>query len=318
MENTPLAGNAPMAEHTLIDGTKIALSIKDEVRDQTAVLQAKHGIAPGLAFMLVGDDPASRSYVASKEKACAYCGFHSTTLRLPEDTPETDILAQIDRWNIDPDIHGILVQLPLPSHVDEDRVIEAISPRKDVDGFHPINVGKLVIGQECFLPCTPAGIQELIVRSGIETAGRHVVVVGRSNIVGKPIANILLQKAAGANAVVTITHSAAPDIGVYTRQADVLIVATGRVNTITADMVKDGVAVIDVGINRVEDATRERGYRLVGDVDFDGVARKASRITPVPGGVGPMTIAMLMKNTLASAQRSVARGDAGSGHRNGR
>lgn len=305
-------------ENKIIDGTRTAQSIKDEVRELTADLQAKHGITPGLAFMLVGDDPASRSYVASKEKACAYCGFHSTTLRLPDDTPEAEILAQIDRWNIDPDIHGILVQLPLPAHVDEDRVIEAISPRKDVDGFHPINVGKLVIGQECFLPCTPAGIQELLVRSAVETAGRHVVVVGRSNIVGKPIANILLQKAAGANAVVTVTHSAAPDIGLYTRQADVLIVATGRVNTITADMVKEGVAVIDVGINRVEDATRERGYRLVGDVDFDGVAPKASRITPVPGGVGPMTIAMLMKNTHASALRTIAQRQAGGGRQTGR
>ena len=294
-------------ENNFIDGKRIAQEIKDEVRELTAALRAKHDIAPGLAFMLVGEDPASRTYVASKEKACEYCGFHSTTLRLPAETPETAILEQIDRWNIDPDIHGILVQLPLPGHVDEDRVIEAISPRKDVDGFHPINVGKLVIGQECFLPCTPAGIQQLLIRSGIETAGKHVVVVGRSNIVGKPIANILLQKAAGANAIVTVTHSAAPDIAAYTRLADVLIVATGRVNTVTADMVKDGVAVIDVGINRVEDATRERGYRIVGDVDFEGVSRRASRITPVPGGVGPMTIAMLMKNTYESAMRSLVR-----------
>jgi methylenetetrahydrofolate dehydrogenase (NADP+)/methenyltetrahydrofolate cyclohydrolase len=214
-------------------------------------------------------------------------------------------MALVRRMNADPRIHGILVQLPLPNHVDEDRVIEAISPRKDVDGFHPINVGKLVIGQECFLPCTPAGIQELLVRYNIETAGRHVVVVGRSNIVGKPIANILLQKAAGANAVVTITHSAAPDISVYTRQADVLIVATGRVNTVTADMVKEGVVVIDVGINRVDDTSAPRGYRLVGDVDFEAVRKKAAFITPVPGGVGVMTIAMLMKNTYQSALRSL-------------
>lgn len=293
--------------NNLIDGKQIAQQIKDEVREQTAELRAKYAVTPGLAFMLVGEDPASQSYVASKEKACEYCGFHSTTLRLPADTAEREILEQIDRWNIDPDIHGILVQLPLPKHVDEDRVIEAISPRKDVDGFHPINVGKLVIGQECFLPCTPAGIQELLVRYKIETAGRHVVVVGRSNIVGKPIANILLQKAAGANAVVTITHSAAPDISVYTRQADVLIVATGRVNTVTADMVKEGVVVIDVGINRVDDASAPRGYRLVGDVDFEEVRKKAAFITPVPGGVGVMTIAMLMKNTYQSALRSLVK-----------
>jgi methylenetetrahydrofolate dehydrogenase (NADP+) / methenyltetrahydrofolate cyclohydrolase len=294
-------------QNNLIDGKQIAQQIKDEVREKSAELRATHGVTPGLAFMLVGEDPASTTYVASKEKACEYCGFHSTTLRLPVDTPEGDILEQIDRWNIDPDIHGILVQLPLPDHVNEDRVIEAISPRKDVDGFHPVNVGKLVIGQECFLPCTPAGIQELLIRSGIETAGRHVVVVGRSNIVGKPIANILLQKEAGANAVVTVTHSAAPDISVYTRQADVLIVATGRVNTVTADMVKEGVVVIDVGINRVDDASRERGYRIVGDVDFEGVRRKASLITPVPGGVGVMTIAMLMKNTYQSALRTLVK-----------
>lgn len=292
-------------QNNLIDGKQVAQLIKDEVRDQTAELRTKYAIIPGLAFMLVGEDPASQSYVASKEKACEYCGFHSTTLRLPADTKEHVILEQIDRWNIDPDVHGILVQLPLPKHVDEDRIIEAISPRKDVDGFHPINVGKLVIGQECFLPCTPAGIQELLIRYDIETAGRHVVVVGRSNIVGKPIANILLQKAAGANAVVTITHSAAPDISVYTRQADVLIVATGRINTVTADMVKEGVVVIDVGINRVDDPSATRGYRIVGDVDFEEVRKKAAFITPVPGGVGVMTIAMLMKNTYQSALRSL-------------
>ncbi len=290
----------------LIDGKLISQLIKDEVREQTAALRAQQNVIPGLAFMLVGEDPASQTYVASKERACEYCGFHSTTLRLPESTSEEEILGRIDTWNIDPDIHGILVQLPLPKHVNEDRVIEAISPRKDVDGFHPISVGKLVIGQECYLPCTPAGIQELMIRSGVETAGKHVVIVGRSNIVGKPIANILLQKAAGANAIVTVTHSAAKDISIYTRQADILIVATGRVNTVTADMVKDGVVVIDVGINRVNDESRPKGYRIVGDVDFEGVREKASMITPVPGGVGPMTIAMLMKNTYQAAVRSSA------------
>ncbi|MBE0644313.1 MAG: bifunctional 5,10-methylene-tetrahydrofolate dehydrogenase/5,10-methylene-tetrahydrofolate cyclohydrolase [Bacteroidetes bacterium] len=288
----------------IIDGKRIAQLIKDEVREHSAALRARRDVVPGLAFMLVGENPASQSYVASKERACEYCGFHSTTLRLPLETSEAEVLGRIDTWNIDPDIHGILVQLPLPKHIDEDRVIEAISPRKDVDGFHPINVGKLVIGQECFLPCTPAGIQELLIRSNVATAGKHVVVVGRSNIVGKPIANILLQKAVGANAVVTVTHSAAPDIAVYTRQADILIVATGRVNTVTADMVKEGVVVIDVGINRIEDADTAKGYRIVGDVDYEGVRQKSSLITPVPGGVGPMTIAMLMKNTYQSALRS--------------
>lgn len=291
--------------NNLIDGTAIAQQIKEEVRVQAANLRTTHGITPGLAFMLVGDDPASMSYVASKEKACAYCGLHSTTLRLPADTSEAVILEQLDRWNIDPDIHGILVQLPLPAHVDEGRVIEAISPRKDVDGFHPINVGKLVIGAECNPPCTPAGIQELLIRYNIDLTGKHVVVLGRSNIVGKPIANMLVQKAPGANAVVTIAHSAAPDIAMYTKQADVLIVAVGRPRMVTAGMVKEGVVVIDVGINRVTDATAPRGSRLVGDVDFDSVREKAAWITPVPGGVGPMTIAMLMKNTYQSAVRSV-------------
>ncbi|MFA6234595.1 MAG: tetrahydrofolate dehydrogenase/cyclohydrolase catalytic domain-containing protein [Bacteroidota bacterium] len=289
----------------IIDGKKISQLIKDEVRDDAARLKALHEIIPGLAFMLVGDDAASSTYVTSKERACEYCGFHSTTLRLPADTSEQEILGRIDTWNIDPDIHGILVQLPLPKHVNEDHVIEAISPRKDVDGFHPVNVGKLVIGQECLLPCTPAGIQELLIRSGVETKGKHVVVVGRSNIVGKPIANILLQKSVGANAVVTVTHSAAPDISVYTRSADILIVATGRVNTITDDMVKEGVVVIDVGINRIEDLSTEKGYRIVGDVDYGRVREKAAMITPVPGGVGPMTIAMLMKNTYQAALRSI-------------
>ena len=295
-----------MQNTVIIDGKAISSAIKEEVRALTSELSRQHGIVPGLAFLLVGDNPASQSYVRSKERACEFCGFHSTTVTMPSSATEQDILARIDAWNIDPDIHGILVQLPLPAHVHEDRVIEAISPRKDVDGFHPVNVGKLVIGQETFLPCTPAGIQELLIRSGIETAGKHVVVVGRSNIVGKPIANILLQKAAGANAIVTVAHSAAEDLSMYTRSADILIVATGRVNTVTADMVKDGAVVIDVGINRVDDPTRERGYRIVGDVDFEAVRERSSAITPVPGGVGPMTIAMLMRNTYRSAQRSAS------------
>jgi methylenetetrahydrofolate dehydrogenase (NADP+) / methenyltetrahydrofolate cyclohydrolase len=291
----------------IIDGSAIAAAIKEEVRQEAAMLREKYEIAPGLAFLLVGDNAASRSYVASKEKACDYCGFHSMTVQLPGDATQQQVLAQIDTWNIDPDIHGILVQLPLPDHIDENRVIEAIVPRKDVDGFHPVNVGKLSIGQECFAPCTPAGIQELLIRSNIPTVGRHVVVIGRSNIVGKPIAAMLLQKSASANAVVTVAHAAAGDLGRYTRDADILIVATGRVNTVTADMVREGVAIIDVGINRVDDASTAKGYRLVGDVDFAAVAPKASAITPVPGGVGPMTIAMLMRNTLQAAQRAARR-----------
>jgi methylenetetrahydrofolate dehydrogenase (NADP+)/methenyltetrahydrofolate cyclohydrolase len=289
----------------IIDGSAIAASIKDEIRDLTAALRERTRVVPGLAFLLVGDNAASQTYVRSKERACEYCGFHSSTVTMPSSATEEDILARIDNWNIDPDIHGILVQLPLPGHVDEDRIIEAISPLKDVDGFHPVNMGKLVIGLESFHPCTPAGIQQLLSRTGVETTGKHVVVVGRSNIVGKPIANMLLQKSAGANAVVTVVHSAAPDIGEYTRQADILIVATGKVNTVTADMVKDGVVVIDVGINRVADPSVEKGYRIVGDVDFDGVSPKAAAITPVPRGVGPMTIAMLMQNTYQAALRAV-------------
>jgi methylenetetrahydrofolate dehydrogenase (NADP+) / methenyltetrahydrofolate cyclohydrolase len=289
----------------IIDGASIASQIKDEVRQEAIALREKHDLVPGLAFLLVGNDPASQSYVRSKGRACDYCGFHSLTETLPAEAAEAQVLELIDSWNADPEIHGILVQLPLPLQINEFKVINAIFPRKDVDGFHPMNVGKLVIGQECFRPCTPSGIQELLVRSGIETAGKHTVVVGRSNIVGKPIANMMLQKAANANAVVTVVHTAAPDIGLYTRQADILIVAAGRVNAITADMVKDGVAVIDVGINEVPDSASAKGYRLVGDVDFEGVKERASAITPVPKGVGPMTIAMLMHNTLLAARRSL-------------
>ena len=290
---------------TIIDGAAIAATIKDEVRRDAALLKERHDVTPGLAFLLVGDNPASRSYVRSKGKACEYVGFHSHTVERPADCSEADVLDQIDAWNTDPDIHGILVQLPLPDHIDENKVINAISPRKDVDGFHPISVGRLVIGQETFRPCTPAGIQELLLRSGIDPSGKHVVVVGRSNIVGKPIANILLQKAPGANAIVTIAHTAAADLASLTRQADILIAAIGRPRAITADMVKQGAVVIDVGINQVPDASTEKGYRLVGDVDFDAVKEKASAITPVPRGVGPMTIAMLMQNTLQAAQRTV-------------
>lgn len=289
----------------LIDGTAIAATIKNEVRDEAAQLKERHGIVPGLAFLLVGENPASQSYVRSKGKACEYCGFHSTTIEMPAHATQDDILEQIDAWNVDPDIHGILVQLPLPAHVDEHAVIRAITPRKDVDGFHPVNVGKLVIGQETLAPCTPAGILELLAHSGNDPAGKHVVVVGRSNIVGKPVANMLVQKARGANAIVTVAHTAAKDLTRYTKDADILIAAIGRAHAITADMVREGVVVIDVGINRIDDPTHPKGSRLVGDVDFAGVAPKAAAITPVPGGVGPMTIAMLMRNTLDAARRTV-------------
>lgn len=290
---------------TIIDGSKTAQAIKDEVREEARQLKERHDVVPGLAFLLVGDNPASKAYVRSKGKACEYCGFHSTTISLSATASQDDVLEQIDVWNIDPEIHGILVQLPLPSHIKESSVIKSISPRKDVDGFHPTNVGRLVIGLDTFRPCTPAGIQELLRRYEIETSGKHVVVVGRSNIVGKPIANMMLQKSEGANAIVTVAHTAAKDLSQYTRLADILIVAIGRANAVTGDMVKDGAVVIDVGINQVADATKEKGYRLVGDVEFDSVAKRASAITPVPGGVGPMTIAMLMKNTLESAKKSV-------------
>jgi methylenetetrahydrofolate dehydrogenase (NADP+)/methenyltetrahydrofolate cyclohydrolase len=286
----------------LIDGKAIAEQIQIEVKRETEELKRTRGIVPGLAFILVGHDPASQVYVRSKGKACDEMGFHSITERLPEMLSEHDLLTLITRFNHDPTIHGILVQLPLPKHMDESKVIEAIDWRKDVDGFHPINVGKLVIGQPCMRPCTPAGVQELLLRSGNDPSGKHVVVVGRSNIVGKPVMNILLQKQKGANAVVTIAHTGATDIAQFTRQADIIVAAVGKANAITADMVKPGCVVIDVGINRVEDPSSNNGYRIVGDVDFARVADVAKAITPVPGGVGPMTIAMLMRNTLEAAK----------------
>lgn len=284
-----------------INGKAIAADIRREIAEKAQVLREQKGIVPGLGLLLVGEDPASQVYVRSKAKACEEVGFHSVIVRKPADTTEQEILEQIRQWNANDAIHGILVQLPLPRHVDETRVLLAIAPDKDVDGFHPDNVGRLVTGLPGFVPCTPAGIVELLVRSGIETKGKHAVVVGRSNIVGKPIANLLYQKNSHANAIVTLCHTAAPDISVYTKQADILISAVGVPNLIGADDVKEGVVVIDVGINRVEDTSVEKGYRLVGDVDFAAVEPKASAITPVPGGVGPMTIAMLLHNTLRSA-----------------
>ncbi len=287
----------------IIDGKQVAADIRKELKAEVSALKEK-GVVPGLGVILVGADPASQSYVTAKERACENIGIYSDDNRLSAETSQEELLALVDRMNNDPKINGILVQLPLPKHIDEPTVLLAIDPDKDVDGFHPMSVGKMMIGEDTFLPCTPHGIVQLLLRSGVETEGAHVVVVGRSNIVGKPVANMLLQKKEGANATVTLCHTRTKDMAHFTRQADIIIAASGWPNTITADMVKDGVVVIDVGVNRVDDASRERGYRLVGDVDFDAVKEKASLITPVPGGVGPMTITMLLYNTVESAKRA--------------
>jgi len=287
---------------SLIDGKKIAEQIRQEVKRETDALKSQRGITPGLAFILVGDNPASQAYVRMKGKSCEEAGFYSITEKLPAETPEAHVLKLIDRFNRDPLIHGILVQLPLPKHISEERVINAVDFRKDVDGFHPVNVGRLVIGLQCLKPCTPLGIRELLLRSGNDPSGKHVVVVGRSNIVGKPIANILLQKREGANAIVTIAHTGGGDISRYTTQADILIAAVGKTEMITGEMIKPGAVVIDVGINRVDDPAAKNGHRIVGDVHFESASKVAGAISPVPGGVGPMTIAMLLRNTLQSAQ----------------
>ena len=285
----------------IISGTEVAREIREELRQEIAGLKEKHNLVPGLATVLVGADPASQSYVGGKEKASIELGIYSERHDLPEETTQDELLALVDRLNKDTRIHGILVQLPLPKHLDETEILYAINPRKDVDGFHPVNVGKLMIGEPDYLPCTPHGIQQLLIRAGVQVEGAEVVVVGRSNIVGKPIVNILLQKRAGANATVTICHTGTRDISFHTRRADILIVAAGRPKAITADMVKEGAVVIDVGVNQV--GTTAEGKRiLVGDVDFEGVKEKASAITPVPGGVGPMTITMLMVNTVKAAR----------------
>jgi methylenetetrahydrofolate dehydrogenase (NADP+)/methenyltetrahydrofolate cyclohydrolase len=290
----------------ILDGRAVAEEIRREIAEETARLKKEHGITPGLVTILVGEDPGSVSYVTAKSRTAKELGFHSVQETRPATIPEKELLDLVDRYNEDPRIHGILVQLPLPKHVDPEKVLLSIRPDKDVDAFHPFNVGKMVVGNPDFLPCTPAGIQELIVRSGTKTDGAEVVVVGRSNIVGKPIANILLQKAKGANATVTVCHTATRDTASHTRRADILIVAAGRPKAVTADMVKAGACVIDVGVNRV--GTTEKGKaKLAGDVDFEPVSRKASAITPVPGGVGPMTITMLMRNTLRAAQLRVRR-----------
>jgi len=281
----------------ILDGKKIAQDIRSEIKSDIEKFKSEVGGVPGLVTILVGDNPASQIYVRNKIKACEEVGMKTKAETPSADITEAELLNLINRYNRDAEYHGILVQLPLPKHFDEDKIIEAVSPNKDVDGFHPINVGKLVIGKETFRSCTPAGIQELLIRYKIETKGKHVVVLGRSNIVGKPIANIMLQKKVYANSIVTVCHSAAPDVSYFTKQADILIAAIGSSQFVKGNMVKDGVVVIDVGINRIEDKSKSSGFRVVGDVDFNEVSKKASYITPVPGGVGPMTIAMLLKNT---------------------
>lgn len=285
----------------IISGKEIAKTLRIELKEEISKMKSS-GITPGLVVILVGEDAASQVYVRKKGEACEELGVHSETVRLPPTATEDEILKLIDKYNADSKFDGILVQLPLPKHVNEGEVLMRIDPGKDVDGFHPVNVGKMVVGAKSYLPCTPAGIQQLLVRSGNEPNGKHVVVVGRSNIVGKPIANILVQKAPGANATVTICHSRTTDLPGITRQADILIAAIGVPKFVKADMVKDGVVVIDVGVNRIDDPSTKSGTRLVGDVDFESVKEKAKAITPVPGGVGPMTITMLMKNTVEAAK----------------
>ncbi len=285
-----------------IDGKQMAIDIRGEVAEGVAKLKAETNVTPGLVAVLVGDDGASAIYVRNKGIACEEAGMFSETINLPADTTQEDLLALVAKLNEDDRFHGVLVQLPLPPQIDERTVIQSINPDKDVDGMHPISTGLLLEGNPRFLPATPAGVQQMLMRTGNDPSGKHVVIVGRSNIVGKPLAAMLMQKSPGANATVTVVHTGTKDIGVFTRQADIVVAAVGRANSITADMVKDGAVVIDVGINRIEDATRKNGYRLVGDVAYDEVFEKASAITPVPGGVGPMTIAMLLMNTLRAAQ----------------
>jgi len=282
----------------IIDGKKVSDEIRAEIKLKVAELKEKYNSVPGLAVVIAGNDPASEVYVKMKEKGCDETGINSFKYVLPDNVSKDELLSLIDKLNSDSKVNGILVQLPLPKHIKEDDIIGAIIPEKDVDGFHPINTGKMVADQECFLPCTPNGIQELINRYVKNLKGKHLVVVGRSNIVGKPVANMMLQKNKRADCIVTVCHTSAPDISVYTKQADILVVAAGRANTVTGNMVKDGVVVIDVGVNRINNPHDSTKTKVTGDVDFESVAKKASAITPVPGGVGPMTIAMLLSNTL--------------------
>jgi methylenetetrahydrofolate dehydrogenase (NADP+)/methenyltetrahydrofolate cyclohydrolase len=285
----------------IIDGKMLAAELRAEIKAGVEALKKEKGIVPGLAVILVGDNPASVSYVTAKEKACAEAGMMSREIRMGADTQERELIETIEKLNADPSIHGILVQLPLPKHISEKAVIDAISPDKDVDGFTPVNVGRMMIGERCFLPCTPHGIIKLIEFSDMDISGKHAVVIGRSNIVGKPVAALLARKE--TNATVTLCHTGTPDISRFTREADIVVVAAGRPGTLTGDMIKEGATIIDVGVNRIEDKTKPKGFRLAGDADFESCSKVAGAITPVPGGVGPMTITMLLWNTLESAKR---------------
>ena len=287
----------------IIDGKQIAADMRAKLRADVAAL-AQKGVVPGLGVILVGDDPASKSYVTAKERDCEEVGIYSDDNRLPASISQKELMAHINRLNKDPRIHGILVQLPLPDTIDELEVLMAIDPAKDVDGFHPISVGKMVTGQKAFLPCTPHGVVQLLIKSGVKIEGANVVIVGRSNIVGKPLANMLIQKNPMGNATVTVCHTRTKNLAEHTKKADIIVAAAGCPNTITADMIKDGAVVIDVGMNRVDDSTKKAGYRLIGDVDFERVREKASLITPVPGGVGPMTRTMLLYNIVESAKHA--------------
>lgn len=296
---------SPSNTARILSGTDVARTLRAELAERVSTLAAD-GLVPGLATVLVGDNPASRAYVGMKNRAAAEVGIHSRQIDLPADVAEAELLGVVEGLNADPGIHGILVQLPLPAHIDEARILEAILPEKDVDGFHPMNVGRLSTGDDRVLaPCTPKGVVELLLRTGHDPSGKHVVVVGRSNIVGKPMAALLLRKGKGGDATVTVAHSRTADLGAITRLADILVVAIGRPGTVTADMVRPGAVVVDVGVNRVEDPEAERGYRLVGDVEFEAVREVAGALTPVPGGVGPMTIAMLLVNTVEAAMASL-------------
>lgn len=286
----------------ILSGKELAEKMRQEMKSEIDELKMHHNLVPGLAVVLIGDNPASLSYVKGKEKACARVGILSREYKFDADYKEEQLLKLIRELNHDPLIHGILVQLPLPEHINEEEILYAIDPTKDVDGFHPVNIGKMMIGAPSFLPCTPHGIQQLLLRNNIEISGKHVVIVGRSNIVGKPLAMILVQKNPGANATVTMCHTRTKNMAEITNLADILVVAAGRPHTVNANMVKQGAVVIDVGVNRVEDKSKKRGYRLIGDVEFDEVSEKASAISPVPGGVGPMTITMLLHNTIQSAK----------------
>lgn len=287
----------------IISGTEIAKAIREELKTEVTELKEKNNIVPGLVTILVGEDPASQSYVSAKNKTAHALGIYSEQVTLPADTSEEELLKQVEKFNQDKKINGILVQLPLPKHINETKVLYAINPDKDVDGFHPVNIGKMILGEQCFLPCTPHGILELLSRSGVETSGAEVVILGRSNIVGKPIANLMLQKREAGNATVTLCHTRTKDTAAHTKRADILIAAVGVPKMVTADMVKDGVVIIDVGVNRIGMSESGKAI-LAGDVDFEPVKEKASYITPVPGGVGPMTITMLMKNTVQAAKQA--------------